>query len=700
MRALRARSGLIVASMITLCSAWLWRGTLSQVSYANDAAFHEEMVRVATFLLRQGRNPLTSWYPYLSGGNPNYLHYQALPSIITGAVGLVVGSNTAFVWSTYLLLVAWPLGLYWLGRTLLFTDEQAALMSLIGSCVISVTRIGYESKSYIWVGYGLWAQEWGMWCLAVAIGAIFRGWQSPRWRFVAIVALSATFACHFETAYLGVLAVLAFGATKFRTPARSLKYVAYVLVGVTVCTAWIWVPLWAQSSWAAQNEVLRSTPLGMGYGAMRLAHWLFTGQLLDYSHLPIITVLLFGGVVLMCFRRLHTPALPYLLVFSLGSFIMGAGRTTFGPLLRVVPAINDLYLRRFTMGAGLVLIVIAALALDSFVRWFYLRVARIESLSDYLATRFLYFALATAVLIPSILGIITLSDANQTSITEQLKSQVAGQRYLRPIMQFVNAHPGGRVFAGSFQDWGRQLTVGHVPLYQYLATLDAQEIGYQLRTAALLGPAEWHLDPQSKSDYEAFGVRFVITGTPGSGEGVGTVVMRSGPYTLREIKSSDIFALGHVTSLIRTNRLFIGVATLPYLRSNRFAQGQFEAIDFSGYLPQVVYGGQRGRGSIQKVSNHLTEGVASATVDIAQPTYLYLSASWDPGWSATVDGEKVAIVALSPGGMGVEVPAGRHTVVFVYKGFPDYLLLFATSILGAVVLALHARRRHSFDLRQ
>jgi uncharacterized membrane protein len=83
------------------------------------------MVRFATAQLRAGHLPLTSWFPYLGLGSPQFLHYQSLPAIITGALGLAIGPDTAFRWTLYLLLSLWPVSVY-LGARLLGASRVAA----------------------------------------------------------------------------------------------------------------------------------------------------------------------------------------------------------------------------------------------------------------------------------------------------------------------------------------------------------------------------------------------------------------------------------------------------------------------------------------------------------------------------------------------------------------------------------------------
>jgi hypothetical protein len=60
--------------------------------------------------------PLTSWFPYLGLGSPQFLHYQSLPAMLTGLIGLATGPDVAFRWSLYLLLARWPVSVYFSAR--------------------------------------------------------------------------------------------------------------------------------------------------------------------------------------------------------------------------------------------------------------------------------------------------------------------------------------------------------------------------------------------------------------------------------------------------------------------------------------------------------------------------------------------------------------------------------------------------------
>jgi uncharacterized membrane protein YfhO len=70
-----------------------------------------------------------------------------------------------------------------------------------------------------------------------------------------------------------------------------------------------------------------------------------------------------------------------------------------------------------------------------------------------------------------------------------------------------------------------------------------------------------------------------------------------------------------------------------------------------------------------------------------------LAASFDPGWSATVDGHPVAVQMLAPALVGVPAPAGLHRVVFRYRGFGGYPALLALAVADLLAVAAATLRR-------
>ena len=95
----------------------------------------------------------------------------------------------------------------------------------------------------------------------------------------------------------------------------------------------------------------------------------------------------------------------------------------------------------------------------------------------------------------------------------------------------------------------------------------------------------------------------------------------------------------------------------------------------------------------------LAEGRVGALVHTDRRATVVLSASYDPGWKATVDGRPEPTVMVAPALVGVVVGPGRHTVAFQYTGYGSYPALFVLAVVVLAVLAVapvlwrRARRR-------
>jgi uncharacterized membrane protein YfhO len=91
----------------------------------------------------------------------------------------------------------------------------------------------------------------------------------------------------------------------------------------------------------------------------------------------------------------------------------------------------------------------------------------------------------------------------------------------------------------------------------------------------------------------------------------------------------------------------------------------------------------------------LDDGEAAATVRMRRPGVAVLSASYDPGWTATVNSRRQPIRMVASALVAVDVPAGTDHVVFRFYGYGDYPELLALSglTLAMVAAALVCLRR-------
>jgi uncharacterized membrane protein YfhO len=96
-------------------------------------------------------------------------------------------------------------------------------------------------------------------------------------------------------------------------------------------------------------------------------------------------------------------------------------------------------------------------------------------------------------------------------------------------------------------------------------------------------------------------------------------------------------------------------------------------------------------------TDNLNQGEVAITARLRQPGVAVLSASFDPGWTATVDGHARPTEMVAPALVATAIPAGTHTIEFRYLGFRGYPLLLALCglTLAATLIAPAIQHRHA-----
>jgi hypothetical protein len=673
------------------------------VAYFDDSSLHEQMVRFATAQLRAGHLPLTSWFPFLGEGSPQFLHYQSLPAMLTGALGLLTGPDVAFRWSLYLLLSLWPISVYLSARAFGAGRPAAAAAAAMAPFLVSATGVGYEQHAYLWTGFGVWTQLWASWTLPLAWGWSWRAIRDGRGYLRAVLLTALTVALHFETGYLALSVLLVFPFVAGRPLAARLRRAAVLVGGSLLASAWVIVPLVAQRRWAAVNEPLQGTGLVNGYGARQVLDWLVSGQLLDHGRLPVVTVFAALGLILAWLAWSSDADARALLAALAVCLLLAFGRTTFGSLVQVIPGGADIFFRRFMMGVQLAALLLAgrgaAWLAAGCVR---LLEARVWRWPPGLSAAAVLIA-AIAVLAPAWLQLGASDRHDGAEIAAQRRADSTEGADIDRLIAVIERDGGGRTYAGMQSNWGQDFTVGAVPVFKYLESRDVDEVGYTLRTASLMTDPEYYFDDRDPSDYRLFGIRYLILPAGDKPPVPARLAMRSGPYRLWTIDGGGYVQAGQIVGEISANRTNVGARSVPLLRSGLADDGEYLGVRYGsggsgdGRLPPVASRSAAGAVSSQRAD--LDDGEASATVQMRRPGVVVLSASYDPGWTATVNGRRRPTRMVAPALVAVDVPAGTDHVVFRFHGYGDYPELLALSGLTLAMLAVapvyvrRARRR-------
>ena len=667
------------------------------VSYLDDSSIHEQMVRFAALQFQAGHLPLTSWFPFLGLGSPQFLHYQSLAAMITGLLGLVVGPDVAFRWTLYLLLCVWPVSVYLSARLFELDRWAAASAAAMSPFLASAIGVGYEQEAYVWVGYGVWTQLWASVTLPLAWGFSWRVIHDGRSWFAATAVIALTTALHFETGYLAVLPLVLWSLVSGRPILTRLRRAAVLLVGALLASSWVIVPLIENQNWAATNEILRGAPLLNGYGAGRVLGWLASGRLLDDGRLPVLTLLAAVGLAVACAHWRTDVGGGALMAALLGCVLLSFGRTTFGSLVDVIPGSGDLFFRRFMMGIQLASLLLAGLG----AAWTFGRLGQLQTRGTerrpraWLSSRLVRgaFACGAAILVlaPAWTQLSGFDERNAAAITAQRRADASQGAQVDRLVGVIDRRGRGRVYAGMPSNWGLSFTVGEVPVFKYLESRELDEVGYTLRTASLMTDPEYFFDDRNISDYDLFGIRYLLLPSGSAPPVPARLLTRAGRYSLWTRDQSGYVRVGRIVGTTAANRTDVGVRSIGLLRSGLAARGAYVRVDFgtpSDLAPAAVPAMPRrmATGSVIAESDHLPQGLVEATVRLRRAGVVVLSASFDPGWTITVDGRARPTEMAAPALDAVQVAAGAHRIVFRYHGFDGYLVLFAVSG-GAVALA-------------
>jgi hypothetical protein len=111
-----------------------------------------------------------------------------------------------------------------------------------------------------------------------------------------------------------------------------------------------------------------------------------------------------------------------------------------------------------------------------------------------------------------------------------------------------------------------------------------------------------------------------------------------------------------------------------------------------------VWDGGTVNGAVKLISYKANS--VSLETDADRDAYLYLSDTWYPGWRAYVDGKETKVYRANLAFRAVELPKGKHTVLFRYVPISFYIGLFLSLIGIAVCVWLWRRDRKALSENQ
>ena len=203
---------------------------------------------------------------------------------------------------------------------------------------------------------------------------------------------------------------------------------------------------------------------------------------------------------------------------------------------------------------------------------------------------------------------------------------------------------------------------------------------------------EYYFDDTNPGDYPLFGIGYVIVPAGSEPPVPADRVTCSGPYCLYALPDPGYIHVYDTVGSLRATRADVGSQSRTLLSAPLLTQQRDLTVAFNGTPapPPTAGAGQAllgPPGHVVVEHADLANGRAGAVVHADRRATVVLSASYDPGWRATVDGRPVPTVMVAPALVGVVVGPGQHSVAFRYVGYGSYPALFVLAILVFIVLA-------------
>jgi hypothetical protein len=660
---------------------------LAPIPNVNDDAAHLLFVRRADQAISLGQDPVDFWVPDLELGFPEFIYYQHLPHLAVVAAYRalfgVVDIAAVFNGVRYLLMVGFPLTVFWSMRRLGFGTVAAAIGAGASSLIADGGRLGFDYDSYTWRGFGVFTQLFAMHLSFLTLAALHQLLDRGRGYVLALAALTGLVLSHLLYAYMMAISamVLVFSAPWRAIPMRAAR-LAIVGVAAGLIAAYLILPDLMLGAFQSVSPYLETYKYD-SYGAPQILSWLASGQLLDSGRLPVLTILLAVGCVAAVVTR-SRPALIGLGLLGLW-LILYFGRPTLGGLVDLFPMHQLLFFQRFIGGVHMAAIMVIGVG----GAWLWQLVAPARR-----PIRLLAVAVVMGLALVPVLMERSAYYAFDALWMDQTRAAIAGDADARAIFDTLAALPPGRVYAGRRTDWGEQLDFGlpfrSVRLHDVLTDREYTSLAQPYQGGSLNSDLVFDFDPTRAADYAAFGVTYVIAPSTRQLPDFLIALRRTPLYTLYSAPAS---AAARYATVADTIRVPSQEGILPLQRS--WLLGPLAA---AGTVLRVDYpagpAGPTGRGAAgcdaggTIGSEQIEQGRVSVIATCPTAATLVLAITYHPNWHVTSDGLPVDTFMVTPSVIGVSLPPGRHTVVAEYRSTPikTPLLLIGAVVLVAVIV--------------
>ncbi len=662
----------------------------------NDQIFHYLFIERANQALAAGDNPFDHWLPELEGGFPQFLYYQNLPHLTVVAVHHLafeqISLTTTLNLARYLLMVLFPLTVYWSMRRMEFSSVAAAVGAAFCSTISSRIEYGFDYQSYIWLGYGMFPQLCSMHLMFIAVACLRRVLERSRGVAAAILSSSAIVLSDLLYGYIFAVAALLLWLLSILKRMWNVDRVAdaagnlwrltarFAMVAsiAFVVSAYQTVPFLRGVQYINRVNAGGVQHVPMGISAVLSS--LFAGTLFDHHRLPVVTMLFLIGMIYAAVTR--RPEAKLALTFFATFVLLAFGRDILGPAFELLPLSHLIPFRRFTAGSDFAAILLVGLGGEFIWNWWPWNFRGTRTLAP---MALLLILCATALTQRWFLY--------QHSADMMLASAEARENDtdLTQIFAALRAAPPGRVYAGSRGNWGMWMDVGGVYLYDLLP-LEQFSTVMPWQSLSLNSPYLWRLNVPSPAICRLFNIRYVIAPRTIKLPPAFQRMVSTSRYVLYQIDSGGYFELGQIAEVMpMASSSSLHDPIDQWIAGDEPAQDRFLAFrsgrgKFKEALQRAAQAASSADSSQPGIIENevVTPDSFSARITPASSGLLVLKTTYHPNWHVFVDGQERRTFMVSPSFIGVLIGPGPHEVTAEYRSSMLKKVLLVVSCLTLI----------------
>lgn len=372
------------------------------------------------------------------------------------------------------------------------------------------------------------------------------------------------------------------------------------------------------------------------------------------------------------------PARTFVILSAVLWILMFFGRPFWGSILTLLGVSEDMQLHRVVGGAQVFLVLLAAVGLSAI--WKFL-VNLNGPAAPFPASIGVGAAiLATgAMLYPMARERATYLSNNSTWGRTSLAIYEANKGAIDAAIAMAKER-GGRVYTGLPATWGGKFKVGDPPFYAYVSMAQVPALSFMYHSMSLPSEIMTRLNEFNPDHYRLFDIQTVIAPVYNRPAlpGFLTPLAGIGPFQILGAPGGGYFDLVEANYSVRSSRKNFYDVNDRWLQSDWVAKRQHLVLDFYGdaptgtiRLPDNVLPSVSATplpGAI--LAEHQEGGDYETRVAAGRPSFVLFKMTWHPNWKAKVDGQPIKTVMLTPGFVGVPVPAGLHRILLRYEPEP------------------------------